>query len=313
MIPTQNFIEQAIILHNGKYDYSDYIDYQQMNPDELLKLFCPSHQRFFFVSLTSHLSGQGCFSCCSRPRLTTKEFIERAIALHGDTYDYSKVEYINSRTKVLIICRIHGAFKQKAGGHLCGDGCHKCGHLRRTELAKLSKEEFIRKAREIHGDTYDYENVDYVMNDDYVLITCKIHGDWPQRPRVHLAGSGCDKCTGSVSKLEIEWLDSLEIPKGYRQQNIHVDESSTLSVDAYDPITNTVYEFYGDYWHGNPNRYKASQSNKLNGKTYGELFQRTIERETLIKSAGYKLITIWESDWKQRKKQSLSVDLGNSR
>ena len=89
----------------------------------------------------------------------TKEFIAKAKAVHGDKYDYSKVNYAKNTTKVTIICKIHGEFEQCPAYHLLGQGCPECGGRR-----KLTTEEFIEKARKVHGDKYDYSKVNYVNN-----------------------------------------------------------------------------------------------------------------------------------------------------
>ncbi len=75
--------------------------------------------------------------------------------------------------------------------------------------------------------------------------------------------------------------------------------------DAYDPITNTVYEHLGDFWHGNPNsKFKSDDMNPKNKKSYGALYKEWLEKERIIKLAGYNLITIWESDWLAQKKNN---------
>lgn len=120
--------------------------------------------------------------------MDTKEFIERAKKIHGNKYDYSKVEYKNINTKVKIICPIHGEFEQLPKSHLDGHGCRLCSN------GTLSKEQFIKKAREIHGDKYDYSQVEYVNNKTKVAIICPEHGVFMQVPYLHLKGEGCCHC-----------------------------------------------------------------------------------------------------------------------
>lgn len=98
--------------------------------------------------------------------------------------------------------------------------------------------------------------------------------------------------------MEKEWLDSIEVPLEYRQVQIKIANKWYL-VDAYDPNTNTVYEFYGDYWHGNPKIYNPYKINKKTNKTFIKLYKDTLEKEKILKQAGYKVISIWESDWKE--------------
>ena len=116
-------------------------------------------------------------------KLTTEEFIIKAKEVHGDKYDYSKVNYINVDTKVCIICPTHGEFLQMPSSHLNGRGCPRCSGNK-----KLTTEEFIIKAREINGDKYDYTKVEYVNNSTKVCIICPTHGEFWQTPNGHLSG-----------------------------------------------------------------------------------------------------------------------------
>jgi hypothetical protein len=117
-------------------------------------------------------------------RLTTEEFIKRAKEVHGDKYDYSLVDYKNNNTKVKIICPKHGVFEQRAADHLSGYGCKKCH--KENFYQKLTAEEFIKRAKEVHGDKYDYSLVDYKGCQTKVKIICPIHGEFEQEPTAHI-------------------------------------------------------------------------------------------------------------------------------
>ena len=91
-------------------------------------------------------------------KLTTNEFIEKAKKIHGDKYDYNKVDYINNRTKICIICKEHGEFQQTPNKHLLGQGCPECGNTMISLVKRSNSSEFIEKSRKIHGDKYDYSN-----------------------------------------------------------------------------------------------------------------------------------------------------------
>ena len=128
-------------------------------------------------------------------KLTTEEFIEKARELHGNKYDYSKVNYVNNHTKVCIICPEHGEFWQVPSSHLQGVGCPKCGLNKIWESrGRITTDEFIEKAIEVHGDKYDYSKVRYVNSHTKLCIICPEHGEFWQLPYVHLKGCGCDKC-----------------------------------------------------------------------------------------------------------------------
>jgi len=113
--------------------------------------------------------------------------------------------------------------------------------------------------------------------------------------------SGCPRCINRISKSERMWLASLNVhdDEDHRQVRIVVDNKNHF-VDGFDPDTNTVYEFYGDYWHGNPKAFKSSDRNASNKKLFGELYERTMLKEQILKDAGYNLVVIWEADWKEQ-------------
>lgn len=123
-------------------------------------------------------------------KLTTDNFIEKSKIKHGDRYDYSKSIYINRRTKLTIICNLHGEFLQEAGSHMQGGrGCPKCSHNVRS-----TSSDFIEKANKVHNHKYRYENIEYRNAHSKVDIEYLIHGMFEQTPNSHLKGSGCQKC-----------------------------------------------------------------------------------------------------------------------
>ena len=123
-------------------------------------------------------------------------FIDKAIEKYGDKFDYSKVQYVNVDTKVVITCPEHGEFEQTPYKHLKGKhGCKRCGERAAAQSKFSTTEEFIAKAREVHGDKYSYENTIYTEARNKLTITCPIHGDFEQLASGHLAGYGCKKCT----------------------------------------------------------------------------------------------------------------------
>ncbi len=128
------------------------------------------------------------------PRLTTEEFISRARRVHGNKYDYALVEYSVTRVPVKIICREHGEFEQMPNVHLIGHGCQTCGTLAGANARRLNTEQFIAKAKRVHGDKYDYSLVSYERHDLSVKIVCPVHGEFKQKPHHHLSGNGCRKC-----------------------------------------------------------------------------------------------------------------------
>ena len=119
-------------------------------------------------------SGQGCPKCAGNINKGSQEFIEEVIKIHGNIYDYSKVDYKNANTKIIISCKIHGDFEEKPYSHLNGHGCSMCSRINSAKKRTLSKDEFIERARLVHGDKYDYSKVDYKYSKEDVIIICKI-------------------------------------------------------------------------------------------------------------------------------------------
>jgi hypothetical protein len=126
----------------------------------------------------------------------TQNFISVASSVHRNKFDYRLVTYINAKTKVNIICPIHGQFSQLPNEHLKGTSCYKCGILSRTKKKTYNTKKFIDLATEKFGDTYDYKLVTYTKSKEKVIIICREHGPFTQIPNSHLNGRGCPKCRG---------------------------------------------------------------------------------------------------------------------
>ena len=103
-------------------------------------------------------------------KLTTEEFIAKAKAVHGDRYDYSKVEYVNNQTPVNIICPLHGVFEQRPNNHFKGNGCPKCARADQSVRQAMSQDVWIERAKRIHNNRYDYSKVTYVNNHTPIII-----------------------------------------------------------------------------------------------------------------------------------------------
>lgn len=134
-------------------------------------------------------------------KLTTQDFINRAINVHGDRYDYSNTEYTNADTKVTIGCKIHGEFQQKAMDHMKGRGCSLC-----NERQHLTADQFINRACKIHTNKYTYENVVYTNVNTKVKIKCAEHGIFDQKPKDHMRGDGCPNCTRTAPVTTVGFI-----------------------------------------------------------------------------------------------------------
>ncbi|MBI95829.1 DUF723 domain-containing protein [bacterium] len=297
---TQEFIEKAEKIYGDKYDYSE-VEYK--NANEKVIFICKEHGEFLMTP-HSHISGQGCPKCGIESRrkkktFTTQEFIEKSKKIHGDKYDYSKVEYKNSNEKVIIVCKKHGEFLQIPIDHSTGHGCQKCGGNYR-----YTTEDFIEKAVKIHGDKYDYSRVEYKNIKSKIKIICKIHGEFLQTPHEHLSGCGCSRCCNTGhSKMQINWLNFISLYYGIYIQHAENDgeysiPGSRYKADGYCLENNTIYEFHGDYWHGNPLLYNQERVTYF-GETFGALYEKTKNKENYIEENGYNIKVMWESDWKK--------------
>lgn len=197
MEKTNSFITKSKLIHGNKYDYSLVI---YTNNYSNVKIICPIHS-IFEQTPKNHLRGSNCPKCSSYTKtgknLTKKSFIKKSIDKHGSKYDYSLVNYINSRSRVKIICPIHGEFLQIPHHHYSGRGCQKCSNNVKT------LDDFINKSINYHGIKYDYSNVEYVNTKTKVDIICPIHGVFTQTPKHHYNGSGCPKCKNSKGEKEI--------------------------------------------------------------------------------------------------------------
>ena len=290
---TEEFIVKAQQIHNNIYDYSE-VNYHDAHSKILIK--CYKHGKFLQTPI-SHLAGHDCPKCVNETRggNQTKllhEFVEEAKEMHGEKYNYSKTIYKGIFTKIIIICPCHGEFLQTPYAHLHSNGCRRC-----SGLSPLTTEEFIERAKETHNNKYDYSKSEYKNATTKIKIICIEHGEFLQMPPSHLSGAGCPKCSRNISNPETKWLDTLGIPNEYRNKFMYI-EDTRIKPDAYDPITNTIYEYNGDFWHGNPAKYNPADINPKNKKTYGELYEETLSKRKLIQEAGYNLIEIWESEWK---------------
>jgi len=213
---------------------------------------------------------------------------------HNLKYDYSKVDYKNVDTKVLIICPDHGEFLQTPYKHInMGQGCPKCKGVKLSKDRRFSKEQFEISAREIHGSKYNYEKVLYKNMHTNIEILCPQHGEFFQKPSNHIFDkNGCPKCGYNVSKSEDLWLDSLGISKEFRQKTIKIQDKR-FKTDAYTPYNNTVYEFFGFFWHGHPDYFNPEDMNPRNKQKFGDLYKATLNKISAIENAGFNLVFTW--------------------
>ena len=197
------FLSKAKKKHGDKYDYSK-VDY--VNSITKVCIICPEHGEFWQLP-SSHTGGHGCPKCAidslkQKRRTSLSEFISKANAVHNHFYDYSKVEYVNSTTKVCINCPEHGEFWQVPFSHLSGRGCPVCRYIKSSSKCRMDQDVFISRSTEIHKGKYDYSKVVYKNTDTKVIIGCPIHGDFEQTPHHHIKGIGCPVCGSKTYDTE---------------------------------------------------------------------------------------------------------------
>jgi len=238
-----------------------------------------------------------------RPFLTTQNIIERCLLAHGNKYDYSSVNYVNSKIKIKIYCKTClNMFEQLPYNHYgAKKGCPKCYNIKSRKIQQLSLKDFIKKSIQIHENKYDYSLVNYINNRTKVKIKCnKCFIIFEQRPMQHMIGNGCPNCWHEtyISKPETEFLNLLNIKT--RQQNI-----GGYIVDGIKE--NIIYEFLGDFWHGNLSKYNSKEKNEILDKTFKILNNNTIKRFKNLINMGYEIKYIWESDWKNFIKNNIHI------
>ena len=202
----EQFILEAKEIHGDKYDYSN-IDY--INVKTKIIILCNTCKNVFSQVPNSHLSGNGCRKCANKylseikQKYTKEEIIQKAKETHGNKYDYSKVEYTGMDNKIIIICKEHGEFKQIPDCHINRkNGCKKCALINNGKNKMITKEEIINKAKEMHGDKYDYSKVEYTGIYNKIIIICKEHGEFEQGANSHIRGSGCTECVKTIWTTE---------------------------------------------------------------------------------------------------------------
>jgi len=307
--PFEHFLGKAIEIHGNKYDYNKAKD-EYVNNTTILTIICLTHGEFKQKSSTHIYLKAGCRKCANdadslKKRSDKDTFIEKAKLVHGNRFDYSEVEYITTEIRVKIKCSTHGIFLQKPMHHLLGSICPSCANDDRYSKMRYTIDDFIEICKKKHKNRYDYTNTKYKTGKDEIEYVCKKHGLIKQLARYHLDGHGCDKCFGSYSKMQIEWMDLImeklniyiqhaENSKEYKIKN------SNYKADGYCDVLNVIFEFNGCNIHSHITCMKdMKEINKLTKMTHEETYQRAIDKKEHIIKEGYTYIEIWECDWKE--------------
>lgn len=208
---------------------------------------------------------------------------QRFREVHGDVYDYSKTVYNGYKVNCIITCKTHGDFEMTPDNHLHGHGCPYCGNVH-----KYTTEEWVEKAKSVHGDRYTYDKTVYVSAKTPVIITCPRHGDFEMMPGKHLAGQRCPKCFGRNSIAEGEIYDYLmAMTNGAYEIKRNVKNViPNRELDLYIPQIKIGIEYNGLYWHseacGKDRKYHINKLEECN-------------------RLGIKLVQIFEDEWLEKR------------
>jgi len=280
--------------------------------------FCKKHNKFFPTTVADFLSSTyGCPTCAveqvhNKQRYCLKDWIIKFKQVHEDKYSYDNIhEFLegisDQDTYITIWCPTHGNFPCKISNHASGKGCKLCAYELNGDRCRHDRDYVIMLCLKTYDESqYDYTNMTYVNMNTNINVFCnKCNKEFPINPKNHINGYGCQRCNrfDRSSKPAREWLSMIHSAIKTLQTDGSTDgefkpiSGRRFTVDGYDSMTKTIYEFHGDYYHGNPSVYKSDVFNSLCSKTMGELYQKTQEKKKYCLELGYKYVEIWESDW----------------
>lgn len=272
----KSFVAEATRVHGDRYSYtaSEYA-----GAVKKIIIGCKDHGPFQQLP-SEHTGGSGCPKCAGKG-ITTKQILEKFTSQWGSRYDYSLVRYVDSLTKVRIICRTHGEFEQEPKSHWQGrQGCPDC-------LGKVhDTKSFVAKSSTHKWGSLDYSNTTYRSNQGSVTLTCNHHGVYETVADYHVQGNvTCPGCKGSnTSKKEKELLSFIEelTPEKVIPNARGVIPRQEL--DVYIPALKLAVEFNGVYWHSEAHLHKDYHYKKM----------------MACRVAGVRLVQVWEDDWDLR-------------
>jgi len=255
----REIIKRLNKIHNNKYSYVFPNNYK--NVKSKIKIICPIHGEFEQI-VDDHLKGRECSTCGANKSIKNRRsnlsnLIDRSNIEHNNKYDYSLIKSHKSMNdRVEIICPEHGSFFTTLHWHINkGRGCKQCAIDKITD----TKDGFIEKSRNVHGDKYNYDKVNYVTSRIKVIITCPKHGDFEQKPNEHIySKNGCPVCKESKGEREVRnILKKNGIDFEYQKSFCDLKMVNCLSFDFYLPEYDMCIEYDGeqhfrpvDYWGG---------------------------------------------------------------
>lgn len=249
VLSTEEYIKKAIKRFGNKFDYSKT---HYTGKDRLITISCPQHGDFETRADVHLLTKRGCPKCnAERYRSNRLEkSLQQIKKKHGDRYDYSNLNFTNVNEKVEIICRIHGPFMQTLSAHTGGDNCPQCV----IEKGRLSLDEFIERAKKVHGEKYDYSKVVFTGVDKKITIICKKHGEFRQAPHSHLEGHRCRECY-----IEESWTATEDFIAEAKKIHGNKYDYSRVRYRGSKKHVEIVCPAHGSFWMI-PNRHLSSRA-----------------------------------------------------
>ena len=305
-----SFIDEAELIHKKKYTYENVHQFKNMH--EKVWINCDLHGLFAQTPAnhTHKTRPQGCPQCrwltiSKKNSSDLEKFIKKANNFHKNKYDYTSSIYSLSKIPIEIFCKKHEKFfNQTPNDHLQGKGCPDCGKEKSIETNTYLTSEIIRnRCQEVWGEAYDYSKTTWENVNTKIKVRCFIHGYFQIDFYNHVGlKRGCRKCGYRMRQKQDEWLLHENIPNDdeHREVTIKFKDGTRVYSDGYIKKTKTVYEFWGDYWHGNPKFHLPDT--KIGNKTAAEVYKATMIKRAKYKENGYNLVEIWEHEWDELKK-----------
>lgn len=289
-----DFVTRARLVHGNRYQYPE----PYAGSGVPLGIICPEHGRFLQTP-NSHLSqAQNCPKCArtevaQKHKLPPEELLRRFRAVHGDAYQYDLSAYVGVHTPISIICAAHGVFRQAPHSHAKGSGCPLCAvpkqQGRNTRRQRHTQLNFAALASNVHKGMFDYTDTVYTHNQNKVVFRCIAHNRiLEQTARDHLDGyNPCTQCNHMKSAGEQQVFDFLSTLTKAESRNRTILKPKEL--DIYLPDRKLAVEYCGEYRHSAGSKDEERAARK-----------KHIEKYRACKEQGVRLITLWESEWKER-------------
>lgn len=305
----ERFRHRAQEIHGSKFDYSQIVIEHIQGVQSCVPIICRKCEYKWNPTINDHIHHQGsCPDCVGHAPWTLERFLLRANQIHSKSFDYSEVkpEHINRKESNIPLTCVTCLYKWNPTIDVFINHKAKCPDCQ--GVAPWTAERFFIRAQQIHKDLYDYSQIppDQIYKAmNTIPIICKKCGyHWHSTIKNHInSKAGCRICcsTRGYSEAQIKWLEDL-----MASENIIIQHAlspggehkipSIGKVDGYCHETRTVYEFHGDFWHGNPDIFSPEDIHPIIEEPYVDLYRKTIDRDQRIRNLGYNLIVKWETD-----------------